>query len=421
MRIGYIFICMIAATAVWINADAKPRASADKSNGAAEREFWVETMITIAEPVFRNLAAGTLRQNMPVEVNEGYDTGKRKDVTHLEALGRALSGVAPWLELGPDDTPEGRRREEMTRMVVKALANAVDQESPDYLPFYLPHDRQPLVDAAYVTEGLLRAKNSLWSRLDSKTRERLIEEFKSTRKTEPWNNNWVLFSAMVEAALLEFTGECDMAPIRKAVDTISGWYKGDGWYGDGPWFHLDYYNSYVIHPMMKDVLDVVMAHTDNYPGNEAYRDIWEKTGNRLARYAEQQERLISPEGAYPMLGRSSGYRYGAFHALAQAAMLGLLPDHVKPAQVREALTAVIERQTVDDMFDEDGWLRLGFCGHQPEIMEDYGSTGSAYICSLVFLPLGLPADDEFWSGEPAPWTQLKAWGGMPLRRDHALE
>ena len=35
------------------------------------------------------------------------------------------------------------------------------------------------------------------------------------------------------------------------------WYKGDGAYGDGPTFHWDYYNSFVIHPMLLDVLDVV--------------------------------------------------------------------------------------------------------------------------------------------------------------------
>ena len=34
------------------------------------------------------------------------------------------------------------------------------------------------------------------------------------------------------------------------------WYKGDGVYGDGPEFHWDYYNSFVIQPMLLDVLDV---------------------------------------------------------------------------------------------------------------------------------------------------------------------
>ncbi len=41
-----------------------------------------------------------------------------------------------------------------------------------------------------------------------------------------------------------------MEKIDFAVDKHKEWYKGDGWYGDGPDFHLDYYNSFVIQPMM---------------------------------------------------------------------------------------------------------------------------------------------------------------------------
>lgn len=391
-----------------------------KSAEQGDRQYWVETMSSIVKPVFENLANETLRKNMPVEVNDGLNNGKRKDVTHLEALGRAFAGVAPWLELPADGTEESRLREEMILLVIKALDNAVNPDSPDYLPFYLAHDRQPLVDAAYVAEGLIRSKNSVWPRLSDRTKKRLIAELESTRKTHPWNNNWVLFSAMVEAALLELTGDCDIQPIKSAVDTVMGWYKGDGWYGDGKDFHLDYYNSYVINPMMKEVVDAVSAHADKGAEYAEIAALSDKVTKRLARFAEQQEKLISPEGTYPMLGRSSGYRYGAFHALAQASLMHLLPEQVKPSQVRGALTSVIRRQTVPETFDENGWLRLGFCGHQPEIVEDYGSTGSAYLCSLVFLPLGLPASDPFWSDAPAPWSSVKAWSGAELYRDKAI-
>ena len=38
------------------------------------------------------------------------------------------------------------------------------------------------------------------------------------------------------------------------------WYKGDAMYGDGVDFHMDYYNSFVIHPMLTDVLVVMKKH-----------------------------------------------------------------------------------------------------------------------------------------------------------------
>jgi hypothetical protein len=79
------------------------------TTGAEDRAFWVESMVRIVTPVYENLSRGTLRQNMPVETVDGLNTGnKRKDVTHLEALGRSFDGIAPWLNLGPDDSPEAR-------------------------------------------------------------------------------------------------------------------------------------------------------------------------------------------------------------------------------------------------------------------------------------------------------------------------
>ena len=98
---------------------------------------------------------------------------------------------------------------------------------------------------------------------------------------------------------------------------------------------------------------------------------------RAIRYAAIQERLISPEGTFPAIGRSLTYRYGAFQHLAEIALRHQLPAAVHPAQVRCALTAVMSRMnSAPGTFDEKGWLTIGFAGHQPSIGEAYISTGS---------------------------------------------
>lgn len=386
----------------------------------ATRQYWVNTMLRIVTPVYENLANETLRKNMPVEVNDGSNTGKRADVSHLEALGRSFNGIAPWLNLGDDTSREGEQRRAMTQLVVKAITNAVNPSSPDYMPFDGP-GTQPLVDAAFFAEGLLRSKDVIWPMLDFQTRQRIIDELKRSRKIRAWENNWLLFSATVEAALLQFTGECDFSKIKYALDRHNEWYKGDGWYGDGPSFHLDYYNSYVIQPMLVDVTAVVKQNADKGEEYATYGAMYDKYVKRMARFAAQQEMLISPEGTFPMLGRSCGYRYGAFQALAHTSLLGTLPKGVSPAQVRSALTAVIKRQTVKAMFDAEGWLTLGFCGHQPDVAENYVSTGSAYLCCFVFLPLGLPADAEFWSDKDEKWSSQRVWSGEAVMRDAAIK
>src|SRR5881409_2325392 len=167
--------------------------------------------------------------------------------------------------------------------------------------------------------------------------------------------------------------------------------------------------------MLVDVLD---ACKDESP---AWKDLAVREQQRARRYAAVQERLIAPDGSFPPIGRSIAYRCGAFHLLAQTALRRALPDGVSPAQVRSALTAVIRRSIeAPGTFDADGWLRIGFCGHQPGIGEPYISTGSLYLCAVGLLPLGLPASDEFWSSPAQPWTAAKAWSGQAFPIDHAL-
>ena len=97
-----------------------------------------------------------------------------------------------------------------------------------------------------------------------------------------------------------------------------------------------------------------------------------------------------------------------------------IPEKVSPAQIRCALTAVLRRCDEGGMFDKDGWLRPGVYGYQPSLGEDYINVGSLYLCSAVFLPLGLSADDPFWADADEMWTQKKIWSGEDLPCDRAL-
>lgn len=144
--------------------------------------------------------------------------------------------------------------------------------------------------------------------------------------------------------------------------------------------------------------------------------------NRMIRHSEFCERMIAPDGTYPAFGRSVTYRTAAFQSLADVALRKKLPSHVSPAQVRCALTAVHRNMYEGNQnFDKDGWLVLGFNGHQPECADGYTSTGSLYMATLSFLPLDLPADDPFWTDAYADWTSKKAWKGGHLHKDYKVE
>lgn len=385
--------------------------TASELSGKEVREYYLSSLIKIGDPLLTALSEDQLKQRMPVERSPGaWDD--RTHVTYLEGFGRLLSGMAPWLELGPDDTPEGKQREKYIQLALKGIHNATDPKAADFMNF--TNDRQPLVDAAFFAQALLRSPNQLWGRLNEETKANVIAALKSTRSIRPYYSNWLLFSGMVEAALLEFEGEADVVRMELVLNKHMEWYLGDGMYGDGPNFHWDYYNSFVIQPMMLDILKVL-----NKKDFKRERD-FEIVKKRASRYAEIQERLISPEGTYPPIGRSLAYRFGAFQSLSQVALWQELPEEIAPAQVRSALYTVIKNQIeAPGTFDENGWLQVGFFGHQPNMGEGYISTGSLYLCSEAFLVLGLEPEDPFWANEHEDWTQRKIWSGVAIPIDKA--
>lgn len=380
------------------------------SNGMAHRNYFVNSLVRIAEPVLTALSKNELKKKMPVEAK----TTDRKNFTYLEAFGRLLSGIAPWLELGPDSTPEGQLRKKFIDLSVTGIRNATDPAAPDYMNFN--KGGQALVDAAFLSQALLRAPNQLWGRLDAKTKKNVLDALRSSRVITPGHSNWLFFSAMVEAALLKFEGSGDKMRIDYAVQQHLQWYKGDGAYGDGALFHWDYYNSFVIQPMFLEVLQTLIS------SGEKAEKTYELELERARRYAAVQERLISPEGTYPPIGRSLAYRFGAFQHLAKIALMRQLPKDVLPQQVRCALYEVVKKQMeAPGTFDKEGWLQIGLVGHQPGVGEKYISTGSLYLCSQVFLVLGLPSTDPFWQNADADWTAKRAWKGEPFPIDHAIE
>lgn len=380
-----------------------------------DRAYWVALLEKISAPILDNMSKGTLHKNMIVEVSPAWD-GRPKEVAYMEAFGRLIAGIAPFVSLPEEDTSEGRIRKKLKEQIRQSLSHAVNPESPDYLYWGTPQSRQPLVDAAFIAQALLAAPEALWTPLDDTTKQRVIHEFKTIRQIKPVNNNWVLFAAMIESFLL-FIGEAIDAPrIDTAVDTIEKWYAGDGWYKDGEKFHFDHYNGFVIHPMLCEILRVNTAkgRMDKSRYDRAYK--------RMQRYASFQERFISPEGTFPVFGRSSTYRAGAFQPLTKLALEHALPAELKSAQVRCGLTAVLKRLFISSSFTKEGYLTLGLVGDkQSAIADSYSNTGSLYLTAYIFLPLGLPSTDPFWSDPFTEWTQRKAWGGKAFAKDYAVD
>ena len=398
--------------------DALPgirRASAAEVSAPAadDRGQWVAMLSRISEPLLTALAEDQLKEKMPVEARTPKQVESRARFTHLEGFGRLLSGLAPWLELAEDNSEEGRLRKRYSDLVQRSLSNAVNPRAKDFMNF--SEGSQPLVDASFLALGLLRGPR-IWNQADDATKSNVVEALRRTRTIKPGFNNWLLFSALIETFFLHIGEQYDTMRIDYALRQHDQWYKGDGMYGDGPEFHWDYYNSFVIQPYIRAILSIVAV------ADKSYAAMQEKFDKIAGRYAVILERLVGQDGSYPAIGRSIAYRCGAFHHLASEAFHQRLPVDLNPAQVRSALAAVFQKTLgAPANFDQRGWLTLGLSGHQPGLAEDYISTGSLYLCATAFLPLGLPASNDFWFLPSEPWTAKKIWSGENMAADGALK
>ena len=74
-----------------------------------KRKQWIDAMCKIVTPVLDMLEHGKLKQSLPLTFHE-----ERKVFAPLEAFGRSMLGLAPWLETDSETLDE----EERTRQAV---------------------------------------------------------------------------------------------------------------------------------------------------------------------------------------------------------------------------------------------------------------------------------------------------------------
>jgi hypothetical protein len=350
-----------------------------KNKNLQIRKEWLEALLKIAEPVITHGANGTLKKTMPIK---SPNPELRSNFSHLEACGRTLAGISPWLELQDISPTEMKLQTTTKKLCQDMLGSITNPKSEDFLNFC--NGRQPLVDAAHLALAIIRAPNALWNEINSDTKKNIIIALNSSRRILPHYNNWLLFSAIIETFFYKIKQPYDATRIDYALRQIDQWYVGDGFYSDGPSFHMDYYNSLVIHPFSLTILD-------NTKSLKIWSQLYPKFLKRAQRYSEILERMVSPEGTIPVIGRSLSYKSGALHILGHL----VLKDKIEVSNlsgIKSAMDKVITKQMIDPNSFDAKWLG----DIRIEKSEQHISTGSLYICCLAFLPLGLSEKSAFW-------------------------
>lgn len=387
-------------------------------DGASDRAFMLTLLQKMATPILSRMAEGRLQREWTPELSPTWDKRDPK-VAYMEGFARLIDGMAPWLALPDGDDAESRLRRTLREQAVRSYVHSVDPASPDRLGW--EGHGQALVDSAYFTSALLRAPQALWEPLDAATKQRIVAVIKGLRRISPPYQNWLLFAAMNEVFLLSVGEDWDPMRVDMTIKLFAGeWYAGDGWYKDGESFHYDYYNSYVIHPMMVQILETLSKHRTSFNNLKPQAE-FDRALRRMKRFGEHLERMIGPDGAYAAIGRSLTYRIAAHQVLGVLAWRQWLPETLPVAQVRSATVAAARRIFADPSnFNAQGYMTIGFTRAQPSLGDWYSNAGSMYIASEGLIALGLPASDTYWTAPAKPWTMRRAYSGEDFRKDYPV-
>jgi hypothetical protein len=262
---------------------------------------------------------------------------------------------------------------------------------------------QPIVEAANLAFGLALSRPRVWDRLKEPTRERLADWLGHHAAKRGSANNWLLFTAVIEAFLHSAGHEVPGGHAQADVDLLESWYLGDGWYNDGPISRstgrgnrVDHYNSWVIQTFLWQWYELTAQP-------EARRRLFR---DRLAEFADSYALLFAPDGSPLHQGRSLTYRHAVLGGLWAAGIAGAGSE--PPGAVRRLASGVLRHFTGLGA-GVGGAPTLGRSAREfLPMCQVYSGPGSPYFAGMGFLGLAAPADHPLWTEAERPQPAERA-------------
>jgi hypothetical protein len=318
----------------------------------------------------------------------GLHAGGARQAEEFEGFSRIAPLLGVWLAHSPQTKlrlPSGREVD-VSQILESGVLGGTDPTHADYWGDITDRD-QRIAEAADVALALWLSRATLWQRLETRQRQQVTAWLLQVNGKKIADNNWHLFVAQVNVALQALGAEHDAAAIDQHLARTLEFYRGDGWFTDGPDGPVDYYNAWGFY------YHIGWIHRMNATL------LGESVNDALPVFAADLLHLLGPN-AMPVFGRSVCYRMAVSAPLIFASTLhpGVLP----PAQARRALDLTW------DFFLEHGALRegrvtQGYCGDDAAMLDNYSGPASClWSLRSLIVALDLAPDAAFWTQAAAP-------------------
>ena len=255
------------------------------------------------------------------------------------------------------------------------------------------HLDQRIVESADLAVAIWMSRERVFNKMTKAEQEQIIAWLSQVDGKGTYTDNWILFTAITQAVRYYLGFPSPLDDLDDRLSRINEFYRGDGWYVDGPTNEFELYNAWMFgwHYFLWAWID-----GDRKP--EHRKQVLERGRSFLEGFLH----FFGANGSYPAWGRSVVYRFAAIAPFALGHVLKIAPDD--PGLLRRASSGCIRYFYDRGFFDPiHHFVRQGYHGEFPLAGEAYISPGSPYWCCHGLFALTFDPDDPFWT---APESSL---------------
>jgi hypothetical protein len=311
----------------------------------------------------------------------GLPSEHGEQVDEFEGFSRMAPLWAVWVASGRPAQigNSGGEQIDLVAEFRRGLLAGTDKNSKSYWG-EIGNNDQRIVEACDIALALWLSRDHVWEKFTPAEQKQVAAWLQQVNGKEVFDNNWHLFVVFVDAVLEKLGSVDNRAEALKHYLRLKQFYRGEGWFSDGPNDVYDYYNAWGIHYQLFWLQQVSPE--------------WDKEFIDQARsqFVSSYRLLMTPAG-FPILGRSVCYRMAA---PAPLILNQFDRQHVNAAEARRALDTNW-RYFIQHGGVKDGNITQGYCGSDPNILDRYSGPASCLwgLRSLI-AALYLPRKSEFW-------------------------
>ena len=326
--------------------------------------------------------------------------GLPDSVDAIESFARIASAWGAWLRNPTNSANLTFQGHEIDLEILlrQALLEGTNPSNPYTYWGDITHLDQRIVESADIAVAIWMSRERVFNKMTGAEQEQVINWLAQVDGKGTYTDNWILFTAMAQAVRHHLGFPSPVDDLDNRLMQIGEFYRGDGWYVDGPTDEFELYNAWMFgwHYLLWTWID-----GDRRPDHR------QQVLERGRSFIEGFSHFFGANGSYPAWGRSIVYRFGALAPFAVGHFLKIAPDD--PGLLRRLSSGCLRYFYDHGMFDPaEHFVRQGYHGNFPPAAEAYISPGSPYWCCHGLFALTFDRDDPFWTATESP---------LPVERD----